>query len=244
MHAGRQVDRGPRLAPDVGPLDRASGLARGVRRVTVPDGPIVDDHRARQPARHDLALAIRRGRPQGRLEWRAGTKRVAPLSLRNSSTMKMNPTIGHPSASPSKSTWRSWAREPGRRVRPSIVPSSDRPADDETARREDGPVDIQPVEFRAAIHEVVDPGRRAADRDIPRVRRRHGGVVGPGQPRQPVGRHRAGDDNEAHLFQVPVVRSTSSGPGAIPPNQSSVCIRLLSTIPRETDPQPESRAPP
>src|SRR5664280_3805302 len=50
-----------------------------------------------------------------------GTKRAAPLSLRNSSTIRMKPTIGHPSPSRLKSKWSACAFDRGRKVLASIV---------------------------------------------------------------------------------------------------------------------------
>src|ERR1700738_2505197 len=74
--------------------------------------------------------------------------------------------------------------------------------DDATTRLEDGFVHVQPIEFWAAIDEVVDSSCRTTYRYVFRRRADHGGIVSLGKLRQPVGRHRARNDDEAHIAQV------------------------------------------
>ena len=91
----------------------------------MPHRPVVDDDGTRNAACQHLALVVYVGSFIKSLRMAGdrcepGTKRVAPLSSRKSSTMKMKPTIGHPSASDLKSTCRGCACECGRNVRASI----------------------------------------------------------------------------------------------------------------------------
>src|SRR5258708_1885912 len=75
-------------------------------------------------------------------------------------------------------------------------------ADDATTCLEDGSVHVEPIEFSAAIDEVVDSGCQATYRYVIRSRANHGGIVSLGKLRQPVGCHRAGNDDEAHIAEA------------------------------------------
>ena len=140
------------------------------------------------------------GAPDHRCE--PGTKRVAPLSHRKSSTIRMNPSSGQSAESRRTSTCSSWAGDV--RAHRSRVQRTEleRSTDDAAARIEQRGIYVEVVELRTTIHEVAHARRGAADPDIVTRRGRDGGGVRVFQRSHPIERHRAVNHHEASIMQL------------------------------------------